>query len=102
MVFGMNPGDKYYDGPIIPSGKTIEELDEEFEKEKERIKDIKWTPEMLKEWYHQSEMAGGLFILIFKNCAGATEGEVRDMKIKVIHDFYDKENDLELRKVEEE
>ena len=49
MVFGMNPGDKYYDGPIIPSGKTIEELDEEFEKEKERNKDIKWTPEMLKE-----------------------------------------------------
>ena len=45
----MNPGDKYYDGPIIPSGTTIEELDEEFEKEKERIKDIKWTPEMLKE-----------------------------------------------------
>ena len=47
-------------------------------------------------------MAGGLFILIFKNCAGATEGEVSDMKIRVIHDFYDKENDLELRKVEEE
>lgn len=47
-------------------------------------------------------MTGGLFILIFKNCAGATEGEVRDMKIRVIHDFYDKENDLELRKVGEE
>lgn len=29
-------------------------------------------------------------------------GEVRDMKIRVIHDFYDKENDLELRKVGEE
>lgn len=24
------------------------------------------------------------------------------MKIRVIHDFYDKENDLELRKIEEE
>lgn len=47
-------------------------------------------------------MAGGLFILIFKNCADATKGEVRDMKIRVIHDFYDKENDLELRKVREE
>lgn len=29
-----------------------------------------------------------------ENCAGATEGDVRDMKIRVIHDFYDKENDL--------
>ena len=29
-------------------------------------------------------------------------GEVRNMKIRVIHDFYDKENDLELRKVGEE
>ena len=29
-------------------------------------------------------------------------GEVRDMKIKVIYNFYDKENDLELRKVGEE
>ena len=47
-------------------------------------------------------MAGGLFILIFKNCADATKGEVRDMKIRVIHDFYDKENDLKLRKVGEE
>ena len=47
-------------------------------------------------------MAGGLFILIFKNCAGATEGDVRNMKIRVIHDFYDKDNDLELRKTEEE
>ena len=44
-------------------------------------------------------MAGGLFILIFKNCADATKGEVRDMKIRVIHDFYDKENDLKLRSV---
>ena len=37
-----------------------------------------------------------------ENCAGATEGDVRDMKIRVIHEFYDKENDLELRKTEEE
>lgn len=45
----MKPGDKYYDGPIRPDGRTIEELEEAIEKEKERIKDIKWTPEMLKE-----------------------------------------------------
>ena len=102
MVFGMKPGDKYYDGPVVDSGRSIEEIKDDIEREKERIKDMKWSPEMREEWYHQSEMAGGLFILIFKNCAGATEGEVRDMKIRVIHDFYDKENDLELRKVEEE
>lgn len=32
------------------------------------------------------------------NCAGATEGG-ESMKIEVIHNFYDKENNLKLRKV---
>lgn len=32
------------------------------------------------------------------NCAGATEGG-ESMKIEVIHNFYDKENHLKLRKV---
>ena len=50
----MKPGDKYYDGPIVDSGRTIKEIDKDIEKEKERIKNIKWTPEMLKEYYHQS------------------------------------------------
>lgn len=50
----MKPGDKYYDGPIVDSGRTIKEIDKDIEKEKERIKNIKWTPEMLKEKYHQS------------------------------------------------
>ncbi len=45
----MKPGDKYYDGKVVDSGRTIEEIEEEIEKEKERIKDIVWTPEMLKE-----------------------------------------------------
>lgn len=36
------------------------------------------------------------------NYAGATGEEVSRMKIRVTHDFYDKENDLELRKTGEE
>ena len=35
---------------------------------------------------------------IFLFCAGATRG-VKIVKIRVIHDFYDKENDLKLRSV---
>ena len=49
MVYGMKPGDKYYDGPIVDSGRTIEEIETDIEKEKERIKNIKWTPAMLDE-----------------------------------------------------
>ena len=49
MVYGMKPGDKYYDGPIVDSGRTIEEIEKDIEKEKERIKNIKWTPAMLDE-----------------------------------------------------
>lgn len=45
----MKPGDKYYDGPIVDSGKTIKELDKEIEEEKEKMKKVKWKPEML-EW----------------------------------------------------
>ncbi|MGI6117827.1 MAG: hypothetical protein ACOYBC_05500 [Bilifractor sp.] len=45
----MKPGDKYYDGPVADTGKSIDELDKEIEEETERIKDVKWTPEMLKE-----------------------------------------------------
>ena len=36
------------------------------------------------------------------NCAGATGEEVSRMKIRVTHDFYDKENDLKLRKAGDE
>ena len=49
MVFGMKPGDKYYDGPIVDSGRTTEEIERDIKVEKERIKDIKWTPDMLNE-----------------------------------------------------
>lgn len=49
MVYGMKPGDKYYDGPIVDSGRTIEEIEKDIEKEKECIKNIKWTPAMLDE-----------------------------------------------------
>lgn len=49
MVYGMKPGDKYYDGPIVDSGRTIEEIDKDIEKEKEHIKNIKWTADMLNE-----------------------------------------------------
>ena len=49
MVFGMKFGDKYYDGPVIDTGRTIEEIDKAIEEEKEKIKGIKWQPEMLNE-----------------------------------------------------
>ena len=34
-------------------------------------------------------MAGGLFIPIFKNCAGANGGEVKRMKVKCIKRYSD-------------
>ncbi len=49
MVFGMKPGDKYYDGPIVDSGRTVEEIEQDIEEEKKRIENIKWTPDMLEE-----------------------------------------------------
>ena len=45
----MKPGDKYYNGPIVNSGRTIEEIDEDIEREKGRIKDLEWTPDMLND-----------------------------------------------------
>mgnify|MGYP004732878309 CR=1 FL=1 len=47
----MLPGTELWkhDGPIRPDVRMLEELEEAFRKEKERIKDIKWTPELLKE-----------------------------------------------------
>jgi len=45
----MKPGDEYYDGLVIDSGRSIEEIDEDIETETEQIKDIKWTPDMLNE-----------------------------------------------------
>ena len=47
--YGMKPGDKYYDGPIVDSGRTVEKIEKDIEKEKARITDIKWTPDMLDE-----------------------------------------------------
>lgn len=38
----MKPGDKYYDGPIVITGKSIEELDREFEEEAEKLKGKTW------------------------------------------------------------
>ncbi len=49
MVFGMKPGEKYYDGPIVDSGRTVEEIEKDIEKEKEKIKNVKWSLEMLEE-----------------------------------------------------
>lgn len=45
----MKPGDKYYDGPIVDSGRTIEEIEKFLQEEAERMKDVKWSPEMLEE-----------------------------------------------------
>lgn len=45
----MKPGDKYYDGPVVSDGRSLEEIEKDIEKEKERIKDKKWNPDMLKE-----------------------------------------------------
>lgn len=49
MVYGMKSGDKYYDGPVTDSGRTIEEIEEDIKREKEEMSKIKWTPEMLDE-----------------------------------------------------
>lgn len=49
MVFDMKPGDKNYDGEVVDSGRSIAEIDKDIEKEKDRIKDIQWSPDMLNE-----------------------------------------------------
>lgn len=46
----MKPGDKYYDGPVQDSGRTLEEIEVEIEKEKKKLeKNGEWTPDMLEE-----------------------------------------------------
>ena len=45
----MKPGDKYYDGPIVDSGRTVEEIEQDIEEETKRIENIKWTPDMLEQ-----------------------------------------------------
>jgi len=50
--------------------------------------------------YHQPVMVRWYFSSQNKNCTGATGGGVK-MKIRVKHDFYDKEHDLKLRKKNE-
>lgn len=49
MVFGMKPGDKYYDGPIKDDGRTFEEIEKNLKEEEEKMKNVKWTPDMLEE-----------------------------------------------------
>lgn len=61
----MKPGDKYYDGPIVDSGRTVEEIEQDIEEEKKRIENIKWTPDMLEEQYHQSEIGRWYFCIHF-------------------------------------
>ena len=46
----MKPGDKYYDGPVADTGRTIKEIEKDIEEETERLKKLKWTPDMLNEW----------------------------------------------------
>ena len=56
MVFGMKPGDKYYDGEVVDSGRSVDEINKDIEKEKDRIKDIEWSPDMLNEQcYYRSK-----------------------------------------------
>ncbi len=47
MVYGMKPGDKYYDGPIVDDGRTLEELERDIEAEKEKMKHIKCSWERI-------------------------------------------------------
>ena len=45
MTFTMKPGDKYYDGLIVDSGRTIEEIDRDFEEEAKRLEGQAWPSE---------------------------------------------------------
>ena len=49
MVFGMKPGDKYYDGEVVDSGRSVDEINKDIEEEKKRIQEIQWSPDMLNE-----------------------------------------------------
>ena len=42
----MKPGDKYYDGKVESTGRTIEEIEKDIKKEEERIKTITRMEEM--------------------------------------------------------
>lgn len=37
-------GDLYYDGPVVDSGRTMEEIDADIEREKERMAHMEWPP----------------------------------------------------------
>ena len=45
----MKPGDKYYDGKVENTGRTIAEIERDIKREEERIKKIQWSPDMLNE-----------------------------------------------------
>ncbi len=49
MVSGMKPGDKYYDGEVVDSGRSVDEINKDIEEEKNRIKNVQWSPDMLNE-----------------------------------------------------
>jgi len=38
MVFGMKPGDKYYDGEVVDSGRSVDEINKDIEEEKKESK----------------------------------------------------------------
>ena len=41
----MKPGDKYYDGPIVDSGRSSEEIEEFLEEERERMQKVELPEE---------------------------------------------------------
>ena len=38
------PGHLYYDGPVVDSGRTMEEIGADIEREKERMAHMEWPP----------------------------------------------------------
>lgn len=34
----MKPGDKYYDGPVVNDGRTIEEIEKDIKEETEKLR----------------------------------------------------------------
>ena len=40
---------KYYDGEVVDSGRSVDEINKDIEEEKKRIQDIQWSPDMLNE-----------------------------------------------------
>lgn len=45
----MKPGDKYYDGPVVDSGKSVEELEQEYKEEAKRLEGQMWPSEYTGE-----------------------------------------------------